>query len=84
MSQNRKVPTEGTTPKKHTKMQQFKFYGLLIISVIIIWSVIFGGLGSMTTSVLGVASMFQSLSVAIGTATPLTILYLIHQHNNKK
>lgn len=84
MSQNNKATTEVTTPKKHTKVQQFKFYGSLIISVIIIWGVIFGGLGAMTTSVLGVATMFQSLAVAIGTATPLTVLYLIHQHNNKK
>lgn len=60
-----------------------KFYFLLILSVVVIWGIIFGGLASVTNPVLGMSLLMQSLALFIGFGTVMLMRDLIRHHQGK-
>lgn len=81
---NVSTDTEKTSVKpKKGYGKIIKFYSFMIISVIIVWSIIFGGIASVTNPVLGMSLLMQSLALFIGFGTVMLMRDLIRHHQGK-
>lgn len=76
--------TEKTSAKpKKGYGKIIKFYSFMILSVIVVWSIIFGGIASVTNPVLGMSLLMQSLALFIGFGTVMLMRDLIRHHQGK-